>query len=387
MKNFTVPIVAILSLMLFKTALYAQKKDAGFMQWKIAATFPAGVGQPVSLGFAGPVAGVHNNVLLVGGGANFPDSMPWRGGKKKYYNDLYVFEKEKNKTVPLKKSFQLPVNIAYTANCSTPGGILIAGGENENGISSKVFLLRWNTAAQTVEIKSLPDLPFALTNASATNNENKVYVAGGETASAASDKLFSLDLDNVAAGWQQLPSIPKPVSHAVFVVQGNGRNLSLFLLGGRKKNASGISDLYSSVYEFDLIKEQWTQKSPLPYNLCAGTGIANGASCILMLGGDKGETFHKAETMIAAINAEKDETKKQELILQKNKVQSTHPGFSKEVLQYNTLTDEWVVYDSIPFDVPVTTTAVRWGNDVIIPSGEIRAGVRSPGILKGKLCR
>jgi N-acetylneuraminic acid mutarotase len=312
--------------------------------------------------------------------------MPWLGGKKRYYDDLYVFIKEKSKTVPLKKSFKLPANIAYAASCSTPGGILVAGGENETGLSSKVFLLQWNPSAQTVTTKALPELPLALTNASVTNNEQMVYVAGGETVAAASDNIFSLDLNNTAAGWQQLPSIPKPLSHTVFVVQNNGKNLSLYLMGGRKKNADGISDLYSSVFEFDLVNQQWQQKKSLPYNLCAGTGIANGASCILMLGGDKGETFHKAETMIAAINAERDEIKKQELILQKNKVQSTHPGFSKEVLQYNTLTDEWAVYDSIPFDVPVTTTAVRWGNDVIIPSGEIRAGVRSPGILKGKLC-
>lgn len=380
-------IVAILSLMFFKTTSYAQKKEAGLMHWKIAASLPAANGQAVSLGFAGPVAGLHNNVLLVGGGANFPDSMPWLGGKKKYYDDIYAFVKKNNNIVPLKKSFKLPANIAYAASCSTPGGVLIAGGENEKGLSNKVFLLQWNSSAETVEIKSLPDLPLSLTNASATNNKQMVYVAGGETASAASDKLFSLDLNNLAAGWQQLPSIPKPVSHAVLVVQNNGKNLSLYLLGGRKKNTNGISDLFSSVYEYDLFKQQWFEKKSLPYNLCAGTGIGNGASCILMLGGDKGETFHKAETMIAAIAEEKDETKKQELVLQKNNVQSTHPGFSGEVLQYNTLTDKWTVYDSIPFDTPVTTTAVRWENDVIIPGGEIRAGVRSPALLKGRLCR
>ncbi len=387
MKKFTGSIVAILSLMFFKTASYAQKKETGLMQWKIAAALPAANGHAVSLGFAGPVTGVHNNVLLVGGGANFPDSMPWLGGKKKYYDDIYVFVKKNNKTVPLKKSFKLPANIAYAANCSTPQGILVAGGENEKGISNKVFLLLWDAAEQILHTKTLPDLPLALTNASATNNEHMVYVAGGETVTAASDKLFNLDLNNIAAGWQQLPSIPRPVSHAVLVVQHNSKNSSLYLLGGRKKNASGISDLYSSVFEFDLNDQQWKEKKSLPYNLCAGTGIANGASCILMLGGDKGETFHKAETMIAAINAQKDETKKQELIGQKNKVQSTHPGFSPEVLQYNTLTDEWTVYDSIPFDTPVTTTAVRWGNDVIIPSGEVRAGVRSPAILNGRLCK
>jgi solute:Na+ symporter, SSS family len=30
----------------------------------------------------------------------------------------------------------------------------------------------------------------------------------------------------------------------------------------------------------------------------------------------------------------------------------------------------------------VTTTAVKWGGDVFVPSGEIRPGVRTPGTLK-----
>jgi len=38
------------------------------------------------MGVAGPLAGVDRGMLLVGGGCNFPDSMPWAGGKKKYYN-------------------------------------------------------------------------------------------------------------------------------------------------------------------------------------------------------------------------------------------------------------------------------------------------------------
>jgi N-acetylneuraminic acid mutarotase len=55
------------------------------------------------------------------------------------------------------------------------------------------------------------------------------------------------------------------------------------------------------------------------------------------------------------------------------------------VLQYNTITDEWKAVGTIPFPVPATTTAVLWDNEVVIPSGEIRAGVRTPNILVGKI--
>ena len=89
--------------------------------------------------------------------------------------------------------------------------------------------------------------------------------------------------------------------------------------------------------------------------------------------------------LIAAINNEKDESKKQELILQKNKLQLAHPGFSNEVLLYNIKTNIWKAIDTIPFATPVTTTAVKWKSSFFIPSGEIKAGVRSPNILSVKI--
>ncbi len=202
---------------------------------------------------------------------------------------------------------------------------------------------------------------------------------------AATDHFYTLDLNDQAMGWKQLPAMPKPVSHTVLAVQSNRNNQHIYLIGGRKKNTNGISDLYASVYEFDLRQQRWKEKQPLPYPLSAGTGIATGDGYVWMFGGDKGTTFHKAETVIAAINAEKDEPKKQALIQQKNKLQSAHPGFSKEILRYNTITGKWAKAGNIPFDAPVTTVASLWGKDIIIPGGEIRAGVRTPKILKGIL--
>ena len=88
-----------------------------------------------------------------------------------------------------------------------------------------------------------------------------------------------------------------------------------------------------------------------------------------------------------AISNEKDEIKKQELIEKKNKLQVAHPGFKHDVMLYNTLTNEWKQISDIPFDVPATTTAVLWNNCVFIPSGEIKAGVRTAQILVGKFSK
>lgn len=363
----------------------AQKKQPVSMQWKMAAILPADDGKLQSTGFAGPVTGIHNTIFFIGGGANFPDAMPWNGGKKKYYDKIVAYSTKHHQLGLINKSFHLPSGIAYAACCTTPGGILYAGGENENGISNKVWLMQWDEAAQNIIFKNLPDLPIPVSNAAATLVGNTIYFAGGETTTAASDQFIALDLQNSSGGWKKLTRIPHPVSHAVLTAPATKKSNQIYITGGRKKNSNGISDLYNAVYIYDITNNSWQKKKSLPYALCAGTGIAAGSSGILMFGGDNGTTFHKVETLIAAINSEKDETKKQELVRQKNKLQSEHPGFSKEVLLYNTLTDTWKTVGDIPFDTPVTTTAVKWGKDVLIPSGEIKAGVRTAQILEGKI--
>src|SRR5215510_4111928 len=45
---------------------------------------------PERLGVAGAFAGVANDSLLVAGGANFPDAPPWKGGKKTWYDTVYL---------------------------------------------------------------------------------------------------------------------------------------------------------------------------------------------------------------------------------------------------------------------------------------------------------
>lgn len=374
MDRLHIPVFFLL--MFFTATTYAQKKQELKLQWTVAAELPVANSGQSSLGFAGMVAGVYDNKLIVAGGANFPDAMPWNGGKKKYYDDVYVYAK-KEKQFVLQQKAKLSFSIAYAASCNTEKGIVFAGGENENGHSKKVYLLVIKKS--TVSTTALPDLPFAVTNPLITVLGEKLYVAGGETTAAASDQLLMLDLNNTATGWQHLPAIPKPVSHAVLLAKDN----DLFLVGGRRKNSSGISDLYSTVYAFNTITGQWTEKAALPYALSAGTGGVY-QNKILLFGGDKGATFHRTEELIAAINSSKNESEKQRLTAEKAKLQASHPGFSNEVLAYDIETNTWQSIGSIPYATPVTTTAVQWNDCFIIPSGEIKAGVRSPNILRVK---
>jgi N-acetylneuraminic acid mutarotase len=82
---------------------------------------------------------------------------------------------------------------------------------------------------------------------------------------------------------------------------------------------------------------------------------------------------------------ETDADKKQSLNRQKIRLQSAHPGFSSEILEYNTITNSCRVAGFIPFAAPVTTQAFVWENHIIIPCGEVKAGVRTASILMGNV--
>ena len=131
----------------------AQQKNTHHIDWKLAATLPQASAAAKQLGLAGVMAGVHNNVLILAGGANFPDSMPWMGGKKKFYADVYIFRKDDNgKVVNTGKVFTLPFPLAYGGSCSTPEGVVCIGGETPDGLSRKVLLLRWNALADQLQV-------------------------------------------------------------------------------------------------------------------------------------------------------------------------------------------------------------------------------------------
>lgn len=361
-------------LMISDKEIFAQKKIIP-LDWSISGELPS------SIGLAGPVTGVHNGVLFVGGGANFPNGMPWEGGIKKYHDQVLVFTKSGNVITAIKKGFKLPQNIAYPAVCASPLGLVYVGGENENGPSVNSYLIQWNRTSASIDIISLPHLPMALTNAAAACVGSLIYVVGGETKEAVLDHGWVLDLQDTAAGWKNIASMPKQISHMVFVPIGD----KLYILGGRRKTKQGISELCKSVFAYDIPTNSWSSMPPLPYAICAGTGVALDKNGVLLFGGDRGTTFNRVEQLIVDIERVSDENVKLDLIKKKNTLQMEHPGFSREVLYYDVRSGNTIMVSEMPYPTPVTTSAFWWDGQIIIPTGEIKAGVRTPNILLVKM--
>jgi N-acetylneuraminate epimerase len=371
---------------LMTTEVAAQGRLIKQVDWTLAAKLQNPDGSP-SLGFAGAINGVNNNVLIVAGGANFPDKMPWEGGKKYYSKEIHVLHKRGNQfTWDAAVTDTLPEAIAYCGNTATALVVVYAGGENDKGLSKNAFMLNWDADQHKIVVKALPDLPFAVTNIALSHMGNVVYAIGGDQAKQSSNAAFKLDLNQACLQWETLPPLPVALANAVVVAQAG----EIYVIGGRTKMASGISDLHETVFAYHPEKQTWRSCAAISdgkqiTNFSAGAGVAIGKNLILLTGGDNGEVFHKIETYISNIAQTETPEEKARLTAAKNALSINHKGFYKAMLLYNTKNNTWNKIGDLPFPAQVTTAATKWGDDIVLSNGEVKPGVRTPNVMVGKI--
>lgn len=414
-----------------------------------------GEGQASNLGMAGPFVGVHNDALIIAGGANFPIPKGhelWdKAARKIYYDRIWVATRGKGrddngdgKITPAERPLtwyetkrRLPGNRAYGAAASHALGLIAVGGTDGNTGYSDAHLLRWNKSTVQVDLLQLPPVPSVSVDSGAAIIGDKLYLMVGSNGVSTTGNLYTFDLSRIktdadgnplvtdgqaliterrdAMGrsvnpWQKLPSIPQSEgenlsrSHMMVVAQNDGRGDRLYVIGGRRTTTLsehpdavpvGLGEkqffwhIYSDVWVYNPDAENnasaWTRKENIsvdgqPVGRSAGTAITNiaeGQPQILLLSGSDGKNLRKAFGELQVGWADFP----------------AHPGFERQVLAYNAMTDTWSRYNKAPLMLDpmgaeghevavnaVTTTAVHWDGDIILASGEVRPKVRSPKI-------
>ena len=346
---------------------------ANVRDWTLAAELHSAAVPGLNHGIAGPVAGIAGDKFIIGGGANFPDNFPWKGGQKKYYNHLLVYDMRANGLQLLSDCITLPHSIAYAGLAGNNDGFFAVGGEDENGLLRSAYFFSWNKKNRCLQTESLPELPEKVTNGSLVHINGTLYFAGGETTAGTSARLWKLSLKEMA-GWEEMQPLPVPASHGVFVALDHE---TLAWASGRRKTETGISEIYNGLYIYDIRRNAWTKKSSLPVSLAAGTGATDGQGNMLIFGGDDGSTFSRVEAALVKIAEAQTPDEKEEWTDRKNALQENHPGFNPNIYLWNRDSDTWSSAGKLPFETPVTTTAIPYKNRIFLPSGEIRAGVRT----------
>ena len=366
--------MGIIAGILFTGSVNAQ---VGCLEWHQPIVLPSMQHGKAHLGLAGPIVGLAGDCLLIAGGANFPDLPPWEGGAKKIQKDVFVYKKEDGK-LSLTAQDRLPWVVAYAGSISLSSGLLVIGGETANGKTAACRLINYDLYSKKIMISDFPSLPFPLANMGAVVHGNKIFVAGGEGREEVSDQVLQLDLENLEKGWGCVGKLPYAVSHLQLLV---GNQNDLYLLGGRRAHSKRPSTLYSELWCSTDYGSTWSKRADIPFPAAAGTACLLPDQGIWLLSADRGNTFHQVEALIFEAKNEAKPAKRQQLVDAKNRLQINHPGFGREIWRYDLKFEKWNRMGDLPSNGPVTTTAVVWGDMIILPSGEIKAGVRSPQIL------
>jgi len=254
------------------------------------------------------------------------------------------------------------VSMGYGAVTSYHDAIYIAGGSNAQGHLAQVYKMVWRDDHFINE--QLPDLPHAIANCATIRIDKYWYILGGieyPDSQQALNICWRLDLEQVKQGWEICPPVP-----------GEGRMLAVAGdLDGKLIVTSGVSlhkgerTYQMDAYICDL--NGWRKVAGVPQSVAAAPNPAwfdSASGNLLIFGGDNG-------------------------VLASKNLKEKHPGFSNKILYYRSDENTWQYTDHDIKIVgektwaPVTTSSVFWKGGIVLPTGEIRPGIRSPQVLFG----
>lgn len=308
---------------------------------------------PDKEGFASMFAGVSGGALLAAGGANFPDKKPWEGGKKVWYDTVFVLEKPDG---VWKVAGKLPRPLGYGVSVTHVGRVLCVGGSDESGHRAECFRMAWGDGKLT--IASIPALPQPIANLSGAVLGDTLYVAGGTEkpdSTSALKKFYALDFAAKNATWRELEPWPGPARMLAVAAAQDG---SFFLASGAdlKPGPDGkpVRNYLNDAYRYTPGKG-WKRIADLPRAAVAAPSPAPtvGQTKFLVISGDDGTQVNTPPT--------------------------EHKGFPKTILAYDTARDLWRIAGEMPVS-RATVPTVFWQNRWHIVSGERRPGVRSPEV-------
>lgn len=317
---------------------------------------------PDQQGFAGMYAGVSHNALIAMGGANFPGKYPWEGGKKKWYDDIYVL-KNGNTWVKAKEKMLFPAG--YGVSVSYKNKVIVVGGSHENEHFRYVKGYEWD--GQKVLWSDYPDLPITLANMGGGLLGDVIVVFGGNESPAGSalKKCYGLDLTDLSAGWLELEAWPGP--ERIFPVCGFYKGQG-YMFGGETVGFNSQKEKFRSIlldsYRMTLEKSakgwtaRWEELASMPRGMSAGGSLLPVLQDKFLFWGG-----------VDAVTAQ-------------YRNPATHPGITKSLLYYFPETDSWeYIGEQNKILSRVTLPVVFFQDQWFYVSGEVKAGIRTPTVV------
>ena len=319
---------------------------------------------PDPVGFGGMFAGVSESGLFAGGGSRFLDKPPWEGGIKNFSDRVYLLSAPEGPWREL--ATRLPLPLAHSACTPYRDGVISAGGANGSGPLQDVWHLRVENGA--LRCLSLPALPHPIVYGAAAVVRDVLYVVGGVSEAQSTEPLptcWALPLQE-GSGWAAQPDFPGRAG-SVMTVGSDGERLYAF--GGMtfSPHPDGTirPDPLSAAYAYDPEVRAWT---PLPALPEARAGAASPSIWL-----PDGRFLVAGGYRFVFPGPPQD-----------------HPGFERTTWLFSPQKNIWSEGPPLPCpragklpapEPMVTVPAVIWKDWIVLVSGEVRPGRRSPMVL------
>lgn len=300
-------------------------------------------------GVSAPFCGLLKpDVLLVAGGANFPDNSLLEGGAKRVYRDIWAFQDGSWIHAGL-----LPDSTAYGATFSLGDRVIFAGGNAEGKATDRVYSLYLKDGKAIVE--ALPPLPEPMEQCGWTLDGNQLYLVGG----VGTRSIYACEAGIFQ--WKEVAQLPEPLVQPVAFA----RDGKLFVWGGFNPETLEVSPR-----GLCLEDGEWKEAPAIPDDgtFVGGTGVTLPDGRLAVVGGVNRAIFAKAlhngpEDRIPYLSQE-----------------PSWYQFRSEVHAFDGA--KWTLLTADPACALAGPGVAASAQSLFIAGGELKPGVRSPKIFE-----
>lgn len=319
-------------------------------------------------------AGTLDGQLVMAGGCNFPHVPVADGGKKVFYDGIYMAPLSEGTDLQWEMVGLLPEASAYGVTIPTEKGLVCIGGNTASRSLSDVYLLSLKEGK--MEICSLPSLPVTIDNMAGALVGNTIYIVGGNVNGVPSSAVYSLNLDKEDESWKEEASVPgNPRVQPVCASQGG----KLYVWGGFSTAGEGREATLSvDGYVYNPATREWkqvatpTDENGVEVSLGGGVALPMGEDAVLCAGGVNKDIFLQA---LQGIHT--------------GKPYLTRPvewyQFNRKLLKYDVKEDKWTCLGDYEQGARAGAAMVSDGSSYYIINGELKPGIRTKDINRIKI--
>ena len=301
-------------------------------------------------GVSAPFCGVVGDVLVVAGGANFPDKSLLEGGAKRVYADIWAL-----KSGEWAHAGVLPDSTAYGATFAVDGALILAGGNVCGVTTDKVYELTLRNGDAV--LRALPPLPEPMEQCGWTRDGDRLYLVGG----AGTTGVYSCTVGTYE--WAKVAELPEPLVQPVAFASGG----KIYVWGGFNPETLDVSDK-----GICLEAGAWREAAVIPDGgtFVGATGATLPDGRLAVVGGVNRAIFARAlhntpEDRIPYLSKEPIEYQ-----------------FRQAVYTFDPATETWALPGSEPACALAGPGVAAFGaNALYVAGGELKPGVRSPKIF------